>query len=245
MGFDVSARGALLGCLAFATACGPRPGAGPAAPAQRATPIVPMREEPYHRLVLENPHVAVYDVVLPLAAVMKYHEHPTNHLAVVIDSGRMENEILGRPPKVNPTGASGTIVYLAAGPPHRQTNIGRTVVRFIAVEVLGDPKRAIPRAENTDQRAAPDGQSGCRVAIDASDIRAWRCRLAAGESAPARGGDRPFLRVALSEGTLLAGPGGASRRLTPGLAEWHDDQGSGAPTNSGTTPLEFVDLEWK
>jgi hypothetical protein len=192
-------------------------------------------------------------VVLPLAAVMKYHEHPTNHLAVVIDSGRMENEILGRPPKVNPTGASGTIVYLAAGPPHRQTNNGETVVRFIAVEVLGDPDRAVPSgtaaptrsAESADRRAGPDGLPGCRVAIEASDVRAWRCRLAAGESAPARAGERPFLRVALSEGTLRTEPGDGSRRLTPGWAEWHDDPGSGEATNSGTAPLEFVDLEWK
>lgn len=231
-------------CLALA-ACGPRPEVTPAVPGAQADATVPMREEPYHRLVLENPRVAVYDVVLPLAAVMKYHEHPTNHLAVVIDSGRMANEILGRPPIMNPTGPSGTIVYLAAGPPHRQTNIGEAVVRFIAVEVLGEPKKATPGGEDTDQRAAPDGKPGCRVAIDASDVRAWRCRLATGESAPARDGAGPFLRVALSGGNLQTGPGGTSQQITPGIAEWHDDPRSGEATNSGAGPLEFVDLEWK
>jgi quercetin dioxygenase-like cupin family protein len=219
----MSAR-AILGSLALLAACGP---------ADAQDSVVSMRDEPYHRLVFENRHVTVYDVALPVGALMRFHEHPTNHLAVVIDTGRLENEILGRPPRENPTGASGTIVYLPAGPPHRQRNIGETVVRFTAVELLAPLEAgaapAPPAGAAEDRRAAPDGRPGCHLALEASDIRAWRCRLAAGDSAPARSGNAPFLRVTPARGSAV----------------WHERGESSATNNPGPSVLEFVDLEWR
>jgi quercetin dioxygenase-like cupin family protein len=210
---------------------------------------VPMREEPYHQLVFENPHVAVYNVVLPVGAVMRYHEHPTNHLAIVIDSGRMRNEVVGRTAKINPSGAPGTIVYLPAGPPHRQANIGQTTVRFIAIEVLSPlPGRGRPsaRAGGKEQRADPDDRPGCRVAFEAADVRAWRCRLGPGESAPRRPRGNAFLRVAVSDGRLEQPSGMPQvKDLSAGAAVWHETIVVDAPTNAGTSVLELVDLEWK
>jgi Gamma-glutamyltranspeptidase len=204
---------------------------------------VPMRQEPYHRLVFQNRQVAVYDVRLPIGAVMRYHEHPTNHLAVVIDTGVAYNEVVGRPGKVNPIGPAGTVVYLGAGPPHRQTNIGPTVVRFIAVEVLSSPaatrgEAPTGQAEGIDQRAKPDGAPGCRVVIDQVDIRAWRCRLPPGEAAPPRRASGPFLRVVLP-------PGLATVDQAAGTATWHQGPATPVVTNAGSSPMEFVDLEWK
>jgi quercetin dioxygenase-like cupin family protein len=199
---------------------------------KRPDAVVPMREEPYHRLTFENRYVAVYDVSLPLGALMRFHAHPTNHLAIVVDSGRMENEIQGRAPRVNPTGPSGNIVYLEAGPPHRQKNIGTTVVRFIAVEVLAPVDgggRPAPSGEGVDRRSAPDSRPGCHLALQESDVRAWRCRLASGDSAAARPGGAPFLRVVPSDGSAV----------------WHEAGKSSAVTNPGPSTLEFVDLEWR
>jgi hypothetical protein len=174
----------------------------------------------------------VYDVVLPRRAVMRFHEHPTNHLAVVVDSGRMANELLGRPAKVNPTGPAGTIVYLPAGPPHRQTNIGETIVRFVAVEVLsGSAPGATEVEAGGDRRSAPDSAAGCRIALEASDIRAWRCNLAPGQRVPDRPGMGAYLRVELS------GP----RR---GAVAWHDGGADSTDTRE-IAALQFVDLEWK
>lgn len=217
--------------------------------AQSAT--VPMRQEQYHQLVFENPHVTVYNVVLPVGAVMRYHEHPTNHLAIVVDSGQMRNEVLSRTAKINPSGAPGTIVYIPAGPPHRQANIGRTTVRFIAVEVLtplpGRKPDAV-RAGGKEQRSGPDDRAGCRVAIESTDVRAWRCRLGPGDSAPRRLRGNAFLRVAVSGGRLeQAEPSGMPRveDLSVGGVSWHERIAVGAPTNAGSSVLEFVDLEWK
>ncbi len=194
---------------------------------------VPMREETYHRLVFENQQVAVYDVRLPLGAVMRYHEHPTNHLAIVIDSGTALNEVLGRPGKVNPIGPVGTVVYLGAGPPHRQTNIGHTEIHFIAVELLSPEGKAA--AKGVEQRARPDGAVGCHVVIDQPDIRAWRCAVPPGQAAPSRPASGPFLRILVSPGPNQAA----------GTATWHQEPATIAMTNEGSSPVEFVDLEWK
>lgn len=221
---------------------------------QAPTSTVPMRDEPYHRLVVENPLVAVYDVRLPVGAVMRYHEHPTNHLAIVIDSGVMQNEVVGRPAKVNPSGAQGTVVYIEAGPPHRQTNIGRTAVRFIAVEVLkppgatNDTTAAAGTGRGVQHRAGPDGVTGCRAIIDQSDVQVWRCRLPPGQTAQRRRHSRPFLRVMVSSGRLESldpsGRGGA-RELEAGATDWHKKPSAVGAKNVGNSPIEFVDLEWK
>jgi hypothetical protein len=115
-------------------------------------------------------------------------------------------------------------------------------VRFIAIEVLSSPvssRGAAPagQAEGIDQRAKPDGALGCRVVIDQVDIRAWRCRLAPGEAAPPRRASGPFLRVMLP-------PGVPAADQAAGTATWHEDAGP-LVTNSGSSPMEFVDLEWK
>jgi len=202
------------------------------APGKSPDAVVPMRDEPYHHLTLENRYVAVYDVTVPPNALMRFHAHPTNHLAIIADSGTLENEIRGSAPRVNPTGPTGNIVYLEAGPPHRQKNIGTTIVRFVAVEVLAslnDSGKATPPARGGDRRSAPDGRQGCHVAMEEVDIRAWRCRLLAGDSVAARPGDAPFLRVSPAAGK----------------AEWHEVGASSAANNAGPSVMEFVDLEWR
>src|SRR5262245_5819387 len=95
--------------------------------------VVPMRAERYHRLLFENPQVAVFDVVFPPGAVMSFHEHPTDHLAVVVAPGTLRNEVKGAvAPQVRPPGPVGELVFLPAGPPHRQINVGQTTVHFVA-----------------------------------------------------------------------------------------------------------------
>lgn len=220
-----------------------------------APATVPMREEPYHRLSFENRYVAVYDVALPVGALMRYHEHPTNHLAVVIDSGRMRNEVVGRPPKLNPTGPRGTIVYLPAGPPHRQANVGGTTVHFTAIEVLGRLQSAgdsaagpAPPSAAGEQRVAPGGDPGCRMVLERVDVRIWRCLLPPGQAAAARPHSGPFVRVAVSPGVIerrLASGTTPTEEVAAGATAWHESPAAVSVTNAGSSPLEFVDVEWK
>src|SRR5690242_12169002 len=173
---------------------------GAAPPAEEP---VPMAQETFHRLLFENRFAAVYDVVLPPGARMRYHRHPTNHLAVVIDGGTLRNEVLGAPVTERATGAGGTVVYIPAGPPHRQSNIGAAPVHFVAAEVLAPA----PSATGVDPAVE---RPGCEVVQDNAVIVAWRCRLVSGARLAALAPGIPVFRVALGGGEVgLVDAGGA------------------------------------
>ena len=119
-----------------------------------ALAAVPAAQEPHHRLVLHTPVAEVFDVVVPPKAVMTKHEHPTDHLALVIEPARLRNEVEGAAPVENQTGDPGNVIFLPAGPPHHQVNIGETTGRWIDVELR-------PRAgARTAQSAAALGRGG-------------------------------------------------------------------------------------
>jgi quercetin dioxygenase-like cupin family protein len=189
-------------------AASPRPPRGAAPPPRTAqtpppqTPqtaeTVPMSQEPFHRLVFTNDYVAVYDVVLPVGATMKYHEHPTEHLALVIEPGLMKSEVLAQGARDNPTGAAGTVVHIAAGPPHRQTNIGTARLRFMAIELL----------------ASPRGKSGANVSATASAAASAASAATSDAKAGASAG-APANAAAAAAGRA----DGVERRAAPGQTE--------------------------
>src|SRR4051794_22869217 len=97
--------------------------------AQAAVAPVAIEKEHFHHLLFENSTVKVLDVQVPPAGEMQLHAHPSDHLAVVISGGQLRNEILEKPPIEHYTGDAGTVVFLPAGPPHRQINIDDHAVR--------------------------------------------------------------------------------------------------------------------
>ncbi len=216
------------------------------------TAAVPMAEEPYHRLLFENPRAAVYDVVLPPGALMRYHRHPTNHLAVVIAGGTLRNEVVGGGDSTTPTavgsvvteratGPGGTVVYIPAGPPHRQSNVGTTPVHFVAAEVLAPA----PAGTLVDGGVA---RPGCTVTLDNAVIVAWRCHLAPGARLAALDARVPYLRVALGAGTVaVAGAGGAEveTALAAGTVTWHEGGIRADVRNRGDAPVDLVEIAWR
>lgn len=193
---------------------------------QAATPeIVPMTREPYHRPLLANPHVEVYEVLLPPGATMAYHAHPTNHLAVVVTPGPLRNEVVGRDPVDRATGPAGTVVYVPAGPAHRQVNTGKTPIRFVAIEMTHRASVAAPTAAKAEEPVLAPPEPGCHVVLDKPDVRVTRCLVAPGTSVtPVH--RAAFLRVPIST------------RRKPMWVER-----SGPITNATASPTVFVDLE--
>jgi quercetin dioxygenase-like cupin family protein len=202
---------------------------------------VPMADEPYHHLLFENPYAAIYDVVLPPGALMRYHQHPTNHLAVVIEGGTLRNEVVDAPATERATGPGGTVVYIPAGPPHRQSNVGAARVRFIAAEVLAPA----PAADAID----PAGQRpGCDMVQNNPVVVAWRCRLAPGDRLVSLAAGIPTLRVALGVGTVgLVEARGAevAARLVPGTVSWFDGDRRADVINRGDAAVELVEIAWR
>jgi quercetin dioxygenase-like cupin family protein len=210
--------------------------------AQTDDQVVPMRQERYHRLLFENPQVAVFDVVFPPGATMSYHEHPTDHLAVVIAPGTLRNEVKGAAAAVRPPGPKGELVFLPAGPPHRQINVGTTTVHFVAAEILGRP------AQVAGAPAALPAGGACVQELDNAVVRALRCTLAPGQAPAALSHAGAFLRVVIAgdrlEWRTQAGARGAAQ-VEPGLTTWHVAAEAGTLANPGTQALETLDIEWK
>lgn len=107
---------------------------------QTAEKPVSMSEEPFHHRVLKNESIEVFEVKLPVGAQMKFHEHPTDHFAVVINPGQMKNETVAGRIITNPPIAPGTVVFLPAGDAHRQTNIDKSE---ISLRLRGNTSRQV------------------------------------------------------------------------------------------------------
>lgn len=212
-----------------------------------ASLVVPMSQEPYHRLVLKNEAVDVFDVAVPPRGTMRFHAHPTNHLAVVIRPGLLRNERLGGEAKLNPTGPAGTVVYIGAGPPHRQSNVGTTDAHFVAIELIPMKLRRTAQSPigfaHEDRTETLKG-TGCRVVVDKADARAWRCRLAPRQSVR-QSRSAPFLRIPISGGALRTSSEPRAAQLLPGRPEWRKSSVRFRVTNVGSAPAEFVDVEIK
>lgn len=200
---------------------------------QTAEKPVSMSEEPFHHRVLKNESIEVFEVKLPVGALMKFHEHPTDHFAVVINPGQMENETVAGRIITNPPIAPGTVVFLPAGDAHRQTNIDKSEIHFVAGEIL--------RGRSSSQRSAAK-TDGCRNLIFENErIAAFSCRLKPGESNDSVQSASPFLRIFIS-------PGKMSRKNSPvpaGTVGWFESRKKSRIRNVGNANIHVVEIELK
>ena len=185
--------------------------------------VVPVHEEPHHKLVFENAWVKVLDVNFAVGVESLFHRHAMHNIAVRIVGGTTRADSMdgeGSPRQV-PTGS---VVFHSASPPyvHRVVNVGTTPVHIVDIELTG----ARPRSGvGADQLAGHD------VEIENEHVRVSRVRLRAGESLPAHVHQRGWLDV------VLAGP-------RPGAVAWHD---AGRPSSvlGGTASIGLVEIEPK
>jgi quercetin dioxygenase-like cupin family protein len=196
-----------------------------------------MADEPFHRTVLTNPSIKVFEIRLPVGARMKFHSHPTDHFAVVVRPGQLKNELIDGSLVINPPTEPGTVLFLPAGPAHRQTNVGDAEVHFIAGEIMR--KHAGPfDAPKVD---------GCRnVMLDNERIVAYKCSLAPGETTESVRLSKPFLRVYISGGKVqdLSVKSKMAEKL-PGTTEWFNSRRSADVRNAGGSAINFVEIVLK
>jgi len=200
---------------------------------QTAEKSVSMSQETFHHRVLKNGSIEVFEVKLPVGAQMKFHEHPTDHFAVVIKPGQMKNETVAGRIITNPPIAPGTVVFLPAGDAHRQTNIDKSQIHFIAGEIL--------RSRSSAQRAAAK-TDGCRnLVFENERMAAFSCFLKPGESNNSVESASPFLRIFIS-------PGKVSRKNSPisaGTVGWFESRKGSRIRNLGKTDIHVVEIDLK
>ena len=106
--------------------------------AQTPQAVVPVEQEPLHRVVFHNKNARIYDAEFSPGVTCLFHKHSFDSVTIAASGGTGMNEILGLTPQqfTAPTGAAWFTKGTNAPYTHRIQNVDTTPLRFIAVEVL-------------------------------------------------------------------------------------------------------------
>jgi beta-alanine degradation protein BauB len=86
----------------------------------------------YQKVILDNDHVRVIEVIIKQGEEVPWHSHP-NHVAYVISGGKLEMTAKGKAPEMVEMG-TGQAMYMDAVT-HMAKNVGTTDIKAIIVEM--------------------------------------------------------------------------------------------------------------
>jgi hypothetical protein len=205
---------------------------------------VPIVQAPFHVPAMKNEYGTVLIINIPPGRNTGYHIHSQDSFSVNIEAADMTNQNLGSSQVSAPNRAqTGRILftpyYKDGERTHKATNVGPT--HFHNVSFLF--------ASRTPHGFTPSTRpAGYEQIADNERFRAWRLALQPGQSVPAFKQGAPGLRVIVSGGELTESvPGEPDRGMKPrdGQYFWQDPGVTRAVKNTGTTPLNIVEVELK
>lgn len=187
--------------------------------------VVPVYEEPRHRMVFEAPGTRILDVQIPPGDTTLYHTHSNPILYVTMSTSRTRSQSLGgewsNPPggasaaTVEPTVAKPTVAptsppgrmfsvttYADRPQTHRVNNLGPSLYRLIA----------ITNASPGDERPDPSPDFDTTPEVTNQWFRGYRLALAGAPSPEHRHANAVALVVVAGSGSLTAA-GADSRAL--------------------------------
>jgi quercetin dioxygenase-like cupin family protein len=221
-------------CLCWLVPCG----------AQALAPsLVPIEQEPAHRLVLQNDDVRVFDVGLPPGADTLWHVHRHDGISVRLADATVADEPQDAKAEMFHL-RRGAVAFGATPTPrtHRVRNVGGTTFRNIYVELLTDhaagKDRPMPAADAADRR----------VEFENDRVRALRRILAPGESTAMHTHVSSGVAVPIDAGRLeISYPAGAAKTVDveAGAVQWIQSGTTHTLKNVGDAPMEIVDIELK
>jgi len=208
-----------------------------------APSVVPIEQEPAHRLMLQNEKVRVFDVWLPPGADSLWHVHRHDGISV-----RLTDATVADQPQDGQAETLhlrlGAVAFGATPTPrtHCVRNVGDTAFRNIYIELLTDDDAVKSRpgaaADATDRR----------VDFENDRVRALRRILAPGESTAMHTHASSGVAVLVNAGRLeISYPEDAARTVdvTAGAVQWIQSGTTHALKNVGVAPIEMVDVELK
>ncbi|MCU0870240.1 MAG: hypothetical protein MUF30_11720 [Burkholderiales bacterium] len=208
--------------------------------------VVPAHEEPRHVPKLVNDWVRVIDVEIPEGAQTMLHRHALDYPYLMVTAVTLDNEVLGQAPKPVKIEAGAVGYYRATTQgayTHRFINRGPGTFRAIGIELLRE-------AEHGARAPLPDVRDSAQLAtvIDNERVRAWRIRLAPGESTPPLPLPGPGLRIGLTDGSLVERDAGGAERAwtaTPAGFVFRAAPVTATLVNRGDSPVEWVEFGFK
>jgi quercetin dioxygenase-like cupin family protein len=204
--------------------------------------VVPAFKESRHHLVFENDWVRVMDVRVAGGDTTDYHVHADRHLAVIIATARTWEQRLGEaasaPEDTDQVGnvldnADASLPYT-----HRVGNADQKPFHYIVGQIL--------RRSEAHDAALPES-SGLHLEREVMGARIYRVKLAPGQATPAHAHARPGLTVQVNNGTVKledSAAEGASKESGAGAWWWRGAGATHGLRNTGSTPVEIVELDW-
>ena len=197
--------------------------------------IVPIEQEPQHRLKFQNRHVRFFDVLLPPGYDGIYHTHIYDGVFVNIETAPTRAQDLGADAVDRPPRTVGDVYFIDYGAKpkvHRVANIGDTAYRVTDTEILHRCGGFAPVKDG-------DGQS---LILENERVRVTRLNVGPGETIalhPPCG-----MLVAVTGGTLKFRAPGSEELMTisPAGFKWRDSAASIEFINVGNAPFHAVDI---
>jgi hypothetical protein len=234
-----------LGRREFVCACcaGVAIGWSPRVALAAAEPI-PTRLEPHHHVRLQNEYMRVLQIIVDPSDATLWHEHTLDFAGVTVQGSELRNETANSDKVAIIQAKSGTLSYFqyqGRSFVHRVVNTGRDPFTVAGMEILVPSAGGFPPS---DRKASP----AYALELDNDRLRAWRLKLAPGESAPpvvqggpgfrvVIGGDRMTEMVGAGPDQVIDAERGSFAYQPPGTTRMI--------RNSGSVPVELVEFELK
>lgn len=93
----------------------------------------PLKDEPHHQLLLENPALRVFRLELNAGEATISHRHPGSYAFIVLHGGDLSNEVKGRPP-VRTSLSDGEFHTSKGGFALVEHNTGQSPIELIVIE---------------------------------------------------------------------------------------------------------------
>jgi quercetin dioxygenase-like cupin family protein len=211
--------------------------------AQAQQAAVPVEQEPRHRIVFQNQHVRIYDVLIPPGDQTLFHTHIFDLVAISISGETGRFEMLGKPPMEGPIRSGSASFSNAAKAPytHRLENVGTTPLRMVGIELLSSSSSpGVPAVLNT--------VPGHQLVLENDRVTVYRVSIDPKQSTGIRARTLPWLRVSITQSTIsVQGPGKSAETIETkaGDYRWHEGATTDSIENIGSTKYEAIEIEWK
>ena len=211
--------------------------------AQTPQTVVPVEQEPLHRVVFQNKNVRIYDAEFSPGAICLFHKHSFDSVTIAASGGTGMNEILGlTPQQFNvPTGAAWFTPGTNAPYTHRVHNVGVTPLRFVVPEVLAP-------ASPPGVPAVLDAVPGHILLVENDRVKIYRVSVAPKQSTGLRSRTSPWLRISVSPATISVQEEGKSAETLEtktGDFRWHEGATNQSIENVGSMAYVAYEIEWK
>lgn len=149
----------------------------------RAPEVVPVDQEPMHKLVFENEYVRVFSVEVPPGGETKYHRHDRDYVGVILGDADVESVRVGEA-AVSRKLKDGEVLFAQGGFAHKAVNKGEKPFRNVTVELKKGSSGSVDMCAAPKQCMRTQEMSGHIISITTTlftsrQLRAFRHTLSA------------------------------------------------------------------